>query len=145
MAEPRNLSFNEALQLGLAVSLSKSQGRSRYERILGDGDANVGSQIRRNQVFKSEDFWRNALDKFVAEAGTSALSKIKSSTEEAKVKTQRQVGQSSAARTRAMRSAGGLLAGAASPNLGQASSVGPMLGGDSMLGSGSSLGMRKAL
>jgi hypothetical protein len=130
MAEPRNLSFNEALQLGLAVSLSRSQGRSRYERILGDGDANVGSQIRRNQVFKSEDFWRNALDKFVAEAGTSALSKIKSS---------------SAARARAMRSAGGLLAGAASPNLGQASSVGPMLGGDSMLGGSSSLGMRKAL
>lgn len=59
---------------------------------------------------------------------------------------QREVGEVKATSKRAMRATGGLLASAASPNLGAgAGSVGPMLGGQSELGGSSTLGMRSIL
>lgn len=59
---------------------------------------------------------------------------------------QREVGEAKATSKRAMRAAGGLLASAASPNLGAgAGTSGPMLGEQSNLGQESSLGMRRVL
>lgn len=59
---------------------------------------------------------------------------------------QREVGEMKATSKRAMRATGGLLASAASPNLGAGGgAVGPMLGGQSELGGGSTLGMRSIL
>lgn len=59
---------------------------------------------------------------------------------------QREMGKIEATSKRAKRAAGGLLAGASSPNLGQGSGVsGPMLGEQSNLGQESLLGMRRVL
>jgi hypothetical protein len=59
---------------------------------------------------------------------------------------QRETGKMEATSKRARRAAGGLLAGASSPNLGQGGGAsGPMLGDQAPLGDSSSLGMRRVL
>jgi hypothetical protein len=145
MAE-QNLSFKEAVARGLAVGLSRSTGRTRYWTILGDGDINEGKRIASNEVFKDEAFWRSKLDEFQKVANVKGLERVKTTVSSAKTTIQRESGRQKAATARTMRAAGGLLAGAASPNLGaESSSVGPMLGGSPNLGGTSTLGNRRVL
>lgn len=144
MAE-RTLTYQEAVQEGLAFNPSTSSQRKKYYDILGGGDRNVGKQVYRGEQFKSEQFWKDSFAQFQNVASLTNLNRAKTLLTSAKERTARATGAEKATSTRAMRSVGGLLSGVKSPSLGESQTTGPMLGDDTMLGQQSMLGSRRRM
>lgn len=140
----RTLSYQEAIQEGLAFNPKSGSDRNKYYDILGGGDRAIGKQVYQGKQFKSEDFWKTSFTQFQNVAGLTSLNRAQTLLSQAKEKTMRTTGAQKATSARAMRATGGLLSGSQAPDAGNLS-TGPMLGGDSMLSEATSLGKRTRL
>jgi hypothetical protein len=150
----RSLSYQDALKEGLAlpkyVSGSDPYGSlsAQYWKTIGEGSMGAGLNVIKNNAIKPEEFWRSTFDsyttKWMPNSKKNTIENLQKQTTAIQEKTGREVGAQRATTKRAARAASGMLSGAKSPAMG-ASSSGPMLGGDSMLGEESMLGSRRRM
>jgi hypothetical protein len=150
----RSLSYQDALKEGLALP-KYVQGNdpfnalsAQYWKTLGEGSMSAGQKVISQNAIKPEEFWRSTFDsytkKWMPTSKKNTIENIEKQTKAIQEKTGREVGSQKATTKRAARAASGMLSGSQSPSMG-ASSSGPMLGDDTMLGQSSMLGSRRRM
>lgn len=143
----RNLTFQEAVKEGLAFDILGPEYKKDTQLIQSNAYGKLigGWEVARQNQIKSEDFWQSTFDAFTSRFPSTAAKKtteaLKTQTEAIKAASGRESGTRQAVAKRVARATSGLLASGQAP-IGNGN-VGPMLGGDSMLGEESKLGTRR--